>query len=297
MSLTVNWNAAVGAAKYRIYRATAKFTNATLPSNMTEVTNDVTAKTYDDVVRNTTYWFAISSVDDNNVETMGEPFAVGYFPESGPGPSTLLRGDWTFGYFGEVNVTDVLTQGQIKAALGAVNLNPTFLATLFDKYHKFVVNNKILFVPNNYVTYGGQTTTLAMYASHGYPATVKDSYRMESNGWQYIYRLPNPSKDPTKYMTSQTLDGSNADFLGSEAGLFAGMFNNQSQNPAWANALNSGGAGTKYHLLDLSYTSYVPVGAQPPSNPSASWGLQSNGSISQLTGTTLRFWPVLELVL
>lgn len=297
MSLTVNWNAATGADKYRIYRAKAKFTNATLPTDVTEVANTVLSKTYDDSVRNTTYWFAISSVDSNGVETIGEAFCLGYFPESGPGPKTLLRGDWTFGYFGEVNVTDILSQNQIKAALSEKNVNPNFLNTLFDKYHKFIVNNKVLFIPNNYLTYAGQTTTLAMYAAHGFPATIKDSYRMESNGWQYIYRLPNPSKDPAKYMTAMTIDGNSADWLGSEAGLFAGMWNNQSQNPDWANALNSGGSGTKYHLLDLAYTAYVPVGAQPPVTTSAAWSLQANGSVSQITGSTLRFWPVLELVL
>lgn len=300
MSLVINWKASTGADKYRIYRSNKKFTNSTLPTDIVEVDKTTLSKEYLDAVRNTTYWFMISSVDVNGIETLGTPFPVGYFPETGPGPQTILRGDWEFGFFGEVNVTDVLTRAQIVATIALTGKTLTLNPTLYDKYLKVIVAGKILFIPNNYISYNSisaSTEATDYVKTHGIEVTRANSLIMTSNGWDYMYRLPNASKDPAKYFASAVLDFNSDDYIGSEAAMLAGLFNNISQNPALVNSLNVGAPATKYHLGDMVMTLYPPVAALNPANSKSLYGIQSNGSIAVVSGTTMRFWPVLELML
>lgn len=302
MSLTVNWKAADGAAKYRVYRATKRFTNSSLPTDKVEVNADVLSKTYDDAVRNTTYWFSISSVDTDGVETFGEPFAVGYFPETGVGPSKLLRGDWSFGYFGEVGPTDLFTSAQLQSWLSSKGATGTPYTTALTVWHKFVVNGKIIFVPDRYITYQGQVNMPVMLPANGIAMTVKDSWLLENGGWQYRYRLPHASLDDSKYLTTFAPDTSKNDFQSSEAGMLISMFSYSmnANSPDLVNAVIDAGAlsTTRMRLLDVNtYAAYVPVAALDAGNNAAIQAIQANGSLTLSTGNTLRFWPILELVL
>ncbi len=57
-------------------------------------------------------------------------------------------------------------------------------------------------------------------------------------------------------------------------------------------------ATSRMRLLDVNtFAAYVPVAALDAGNNAAIQALQPNGSLTLSAGNTLRFWPVLELVL
>lgn len=300
MSLIINWKAVTGASKYRIYRSTTKFVNTTLPSDVTEVDSTVLTKEYTDAVRNVTYWFAISSVDADGNETLGNIFPVGYFPESGPGPITLLRGDWSFGVFGEVPAADVITSGVLQSAINAAGATATANSTAITKYIKCVVNGRILFIPDAHVN---QASSVAANNAvdnmklFGFSATVGASPVINSNGWDYQYRLPHASTIENKYNTAYAPNVNADEYLNSEASLMAGLFLNISNNPTWPLGLGDNPT-TKYHLGDLTWNSFMFVAALDATAGSKGYYyMQANGSITTGTGMTMRGWPVLELLL
>lgn len=82
---------------------------ATLPGNATTF-SDVTA------VRNTVYYYVIASFKGSDVLfTPNQQY--GYFPDTGPGPSKLLRGNWNEGYFGTVSQTELFATQELCTAL------------------------------------------------------------------------------------------------------------------------------------------------------------------------------------
>lgn len=303
MSLVINWKPVNNAASYNIYRSNKKFTNAQLPTDKINIAGNLTSHEYIDVVRSTTYWFSISSVDVDGVETLGQIFPLGYFPENGPGPTTLQRGDWSFGLFGEVSVLNLLTSQQLKNALASFGANGTVFTGSISKYWKCVVNGKIIYIPDNYVMtviLGGVTTDATTYLRNiGYVKDLSQAPVLSTQGWDFVYRMPHASMIESKYMTGFDVDVSSEDYLGSEASLFAGLFSNTASNPNWP-GLPAGGGNTKYRLGDQSgFVNYVPVAAgDKTAANSGNWTvMQTNGSLTVSSGVALRAWPVLELLL
>lgn len=67
-------------------------------------------------------------------------------PDSGPGPKTLSRGDTTFGFFGEVDSSELIAPGDLVTTF--LSSYSTFdVAPVTTKWLKFIVNGKVLFTP------------------------------------------------------------------------------------------------------------------------------------------------------
>ena len=229
MAQTLTWDAVESAASYKVYRATEQFDLATLPEDV-QPTDDPTI-TYTDAVRQTVYWFVISSIDADGGETFGEIFNAGYFPESGPGSTELIRGDWTFGFFGEVPASELFTFTEIQQDLLNQGFTPLTPLTPFDDgvYFKVIVNGKILFIPIG--QYGHVTsktsspnTTLNGY---GYGNTgMVTCPTLTKNGLEFTHRLPAISNDPADYLKLGSITSTTDVFAESEASMLISLFSN-----------------------------------------------------------------------
>lgn len=117
---------------------------AVLPGTALEYTDTT-------VTRNTLYHYVVETVQGGS-SVFGAEFVYGYYPDTGPGPKVLKRGDWSFGYFGPVTVDDFISTAQFIsllrefAGLSSFNYANTFTPA-FDLWYKFVLNGKIIFMP------------------------------------------------------------------------------------------------------------------------------------------------------
>jgi len=156
---------------------------------------DATSYVDNTVANYTTYQYRIVSVKGSD-KSMGFPIVQGYFPQTGPGPQELLRGDWYCGYFGTLSNTEFfLSANEFNGLFG--NAIWSYSPLLF---HKFVFRGKILFIPDTQTAQNTPWRTYAagvMYAVEGNGPLVPVGYNGVSqrktvvkNGYEYIVRLP-----------------------------------------------------------------------------------------------------------
>ncbi|ANZ50590.1 putative virion structural protein [Erwinia phage vB_EamM_Stratton] len=164
----------------------------TLSPTATEFIENVT-----DLTEKTIYSYWVVGVKDTE-RLFGGRIVQGFFLDTGPGPQTILRGDWYCGYFGPVAAADFFTTAEIKALLtttqaGVVSNEP-------GTWYKFIYLGKIIFVP---ATQHGQNILANIYnrgmmfgtddngnfVPPGASATKQD-VRISKNGRSYRIRLP-----------------------------------------------------------------------------------------------------------
>lgn len=156
---------------------------------------DATSYVDNTVANYATYQYRIVSVKGGD-KSMGAPIVQGYFPQTGPGPQELLRGDWYCGYFGTLTNSEFfLNAGEFNGLFGSQlwGYSPVL-------FHKFVFRGKILFFPD---TLTAQNTPWRTYAAgvmygvdnngplvpSGYSG-VNQKRTVVKNGYEYIVRLP-----------------------------------------------------------------------------------------------------------
>ena len=303
MSHVINWNAVAGAAKYRVYRSTSKFDNTTLPTDTKDTADGNTlSMTYTDAVRNTVYWYMISSFDSNGNEVYGQIFNAGYFPDTGPGPQTLLRGDWLFGFFGEVAMTSLFTPAEIINLLknaGYASLSAATAAAYPTLYAKVVVNGKILFIPNGAITSfwvgNGPQNNVTQTAPNGFPTSLASAPIFSKNGYDYMYRMPKCSLVDANYMNGAIPTYTVEDYLRSESSMVAALYNTSAITKAAANSANVANATVWEHLCDWTMISNLSNGVLSASGPGVMM-LSSTGTMGYSYNATVYNTFVLELL-
>lgn len=255
MSLVVKWEDIPDAAGYEIYRSKTKFSLSTLPTDKVSVPAGATEYEYTDVDRQTVYWFAIRTLDANGAGTFGQVFPLGYFPDTGPGPSTLLRGDWAFGFFGEVSPNLVGTADEVYAALVQTTADNPIKPTVKDfVYLKCIVNGKIVFIPSSpFGTYSvmGTSAHYISIGATGDAATLDDNTApvIKLKGRDYRHRLPRASNSkPTGPLVN--LDVVSDDVLMSEVGMLAALLLSAAETDVSKNPDNRNAAPLHYRLGD-----------------------------------------------
>jgi hypothetical protein len=146
MSIKFKWvdrNAVVDG--FRIYRSTSPIVDGALPAPLAEVAANVFEYTDTTAARNVLYYYRISAYQGaEEVTSLNKVLA--FMPYTGPGPQTLLRGDYKAGFFGELLLEDIITIDDFKNIYGLTwalsSIKPT-------TWLKFVVDGKILFWPND----------------------------------------------------------------------------------------------------------------------------------------------------
>lgn len=212
MAIRLDWASLVNKVydRINIYRSSTPFDfTQILPDPYATVPPDSTTYTDTAPADNTAYWYLIGGEKGGRV-TAGVPVSMGNFPDSGPGPKNIIRGDWFSGYFGEVSLDEMFTLTEIKAQLTAVSSWALLAPSI---WHKFVFKGKILFFPDKALTsagiswntlylagvvYGTDTVGGTPTGASGGPGfTVIQSARMTKGGWSFKVRLPLLSTLPT----------------------------------------------------------------------------------------------------
>lgn len=228
MAVIISWKSVANADKIRVYQSATPFAFADIPGDanitMMEVPGTDVSKAVT-IPRNTINWFAISAVDAAGLELFCEVFPMGNFPNTGPGPDTILRGNWDFGLFGELTVEQLFTNAELGAGVVAAGATVDQVTNggRITKWFKCIVNGKILFIPNNYIylmTEGGDKPTLLaqrkLSMSPGFPGAAI----LSKNGNDFMYRLPSYTRSvPAGRVASPASD----DILSSEAGMIAAL--------------------------------------------------------------------------
>lgn len=291
MAIKLDWKdlSLKGYTTVNIYRAAGAFDVTQplptplvsgLPANTVTYTDTTTAK-------NTSYNYLIAGVKDGKV-TAGVPFTAGNYNDTGPGPSTLSRGDWFCGYFGEVTSTELFTIGDMKtqiSAIAAMNLNT------INTWYKFIYNGKILFTPAISI---GTQSWFSIYAAgliYGTddngnvpsgaspnPTPKNQMVRMTKGAWSFIVRAP---KGAAAAVNSQVANWVNTEVFDILDRLF----------------LNNPGTLGKGRFLDLAVVPGVFTNNWYANNMVATMSLPT-GLTSNSPTTAFNNWvPVLELEL
>jgi len=143
----------------------------------------------ENVTSNATYFYTVRFIKGEQFSDSIE-FPLGFYPDTGPGPTTLTRGDWEFGFFGEIPASQLFLYSDITAKVQA-DINQ--IGTM-DTWLKWVVNGRIIFIPNNYYSYnslfgsGSSGIGTAVLPAGADPATSANI--VNKGDYQFLIRSP-----------------------------------------------------------------------------------------------------------
>jgi hypothetical protein len=161
MSLTLNWiDRNITVDKFRIYRANSVILDGALPAILAEVPAGTFTYADTTAVRNQVYHYRVSAVVGTE-ETLSADMALAYMPYTGPGPQKLLRGDWSCGTFGRMNPEDLFGVNELIAMVNNPIFTPATSTWLYTCWIKMVYNGKIIYFPDQAVSYSGASWTWA----------------------------------------------------------------------------------------------------------------------------------------
>jgi hypothetical protein len=309
MSVTLTWGSANAALadSINVYRATTPLDVNNLPAALaTGVAGSATSYTDTTAVRNTLYYYAVGHVRGGN-ELLSQVLAMGHYPDTGPGPQTLLRGDWNLGYFGTVSPVNMLLPSTLNAQIPLPGtLTADGSVTL---WHKFIRKGKVLFIPNYYFASNVQPYQLynagllmgtndngnfpfALSASsmNGYTAPA-NQYKLATVGaYQFIVRTIKASDKPsTSYISLAT------DIFPSEWTDLMGRLGNTSLAASPQDKWNdlAGNAGwTNFWSQNFTIASSMGLINGATNQDVIATSVMSNGYAQ-----TYNWLPVLELIL
>lgn len=92
----------------------------------------------------------------------------------GPGPQTLLRGDTTYGYFGEVTEAEMGLNAEFKWILSNTEAELVTVDFVTNTWFKFIINGRILFFPK--LPLAGKITSAELYAMKAV-FSAKEAYK------------------------------------------------------------------------------------------------------------------------
>lgn len=148
MSVTLTWGSANAALadSINIYRSTTPLDVNNLPAALASIAGSATSYSDTTAVRNTLYYYVVGHVRAGN-ELLSQVLTMGHYPDTGPGPQTLLRGDWNLGYFGTVSAASMFVPSTLNAQVPIPGTLPA--DNTVTLWHKFIRKGKVLFVPNS----------------------------------------------------------------------------------------------------------------------------------------------------
>lgn len=159
MAININWINDEVPDTIKVYKSEEKFTIQTLPSPYKTFTGDITQLIDKDVVRNKLYYYLVEKTKDD-LKSYTPLISRAYFPDSGPGSTELVRGDWEAGFFGEVDDAEFFTPVQLILAVNGALKDGGFHSPNLGSagWQKFIYNGKMIFIPLNGITTTGFNT-------------------------------------------------------------------------------------------------------------------------------------------
>jgi hypothetical protein len=210
MAVRIDWANPNAADSVVVYRALTKIDIGNLPAPLATLAGDATFFSDATAVRNTVYNYVVAiHKGDDVLFTQNQEY--GYFPETGPGPTTLQKGTWREGYFGTVTQADLFASAELITALN-LSWTANTAAAASNPWHKFILDGKILFIPQLSMA---QTSLVAIYDAGLMYGTddngarpagtggmlsrnpVNQKRTVTKNNLTYLVRLPKASAAPT----------------------------------------------------------------------------------------------------
>lgn len=207
MAIAINWvDRNITVDKFRVYRASTPILDGALPAVLAEVPAGTYSYLDLTAVRNQVYHYRVSAVVGAE-ETLSANMPLAYMPYTGPGPQQLLRGDWSLGTFGRMKAEDLFTAAELCSMQKNALILPATDSRMMTSWIKMVYNGKILFVPDQCVSYSGGNWTWADLYKEGlvygqddpstWSAQLKTTYGVIPQNFQvtngkdvFVVRLP-----------------------------------------------------------------------------------------------------------
>jgi len=144
MPIKIDWTDPNTADDYTIYRSASPIADASLPAALAVIPGGTLTYTDDTAVRNQVYYYRVASRKGADI-ALTPNRVLAYMPYTGPGPQVLLRGDWNFGYFGKLAMSDLFTTQECKNFVGTIT-SQTENTDATMGWLKFVYKGRILFI-------------------------------------------------------------------------------------------------------------------------------------------------------
>lgn len=219
MSIKLAWGSQNNTADaVTIYRSLTTIDLANLPTPLATLPGTAVEFVDATAARNTVYNYVIAITKGADT-VLSQNKLYGHFPDTGPGPANLLRGTWESGYFGTLTQTEFYPSAELVAAIGVTSTPNNSVAQI---WHKFILDGKILFIPQYSITANASPLTVyqagAAYGSddfgdHPWPGkgilnTVgyTQNKTVTRSGYTFKVRLPKGATTPTNVPVSQTWD-------------------------------------------------------------------------------------------
>lgn len=238
MPIKLDWiDHNVGADSRKVYRSLTKIDQGNLGTPLAVLAGDALTYTDNTVQRGVTYHYVVTTVVGTD-EAPSAEYIIAYIPYTGPGPQTLLRGTWEYGYFGRVPLEDIFSAIELSAAV-SLPATVTIDSTAGNYWHKIVYKGKILFYPNNRIASGMSFQNMyqlgCVYGtrpSADWPSAIKTQLGVveqnkviASGTHKFVARLPTSRSN---MLSTSTVV---ADLRGGEIDtIFAGMYLNRDAN-------------------------------------------------------------------
>ena len=159
MGIKIRWTDInqVAPVNFKIYRSQSEINIAAPGVALATVGSGI--REYDDTtaVRNTRYYYRVSCLNALGEEFFSDHIIAGYYPDTGPGNNSLRRGNYEFGYFDKIAISDFLTPAEIYAMCGSPAGTLHASAT---HWFKVAYKGKVLFFPNSSIVHTCAFNTL-----------------------------------------------------------------------------------------------------------------------------------------
>lgn len=186
MAITLKWlnSNKVALDSIKIYRGTTRNNITTLVDTLAG-----TATTYTDTtaVNDTLYFYRIDALSGSDTASSNIQ-AQRNITNLGPGPATLLRGDYEFGLFGDVAASLLPDFNAIRTAAG-VGLTPIANPS---NWLKWIINGRIIYIPNNSFRLGTGDNIAALgklCVARG-SDRIANGAKLSLNSSNFLARLP-----------------------------------------------------------------------------------------------------------
>jgi len=225
MPIKIDWTDPNTADDYTVYRANSPIADGALPASLAVVPAGTLTYTDNTAVRNQVYYYRVASRKGSDIALTPNK-VLAYMPYTGPGPQALLRGDWNFGYFGKLQMSDLFTTQECKNFVGTITTQTENTDATMG-WLKFVYKGKILFIASQ-ALYSSITWELLYKAgviygnfpSADWAPTAKTSYgtipqakTVSKGDHSFVMRVP------TSRAVMASTSGAAADQIGGEYDL------------------------------------------------------------------------------
>lgn len=210
--------------EYYLYKSETPIPDNPLPTPLATIPAGTTTYTDLDTPRNKLFYYRVACKNVDTISlSVNKPLT--YMPYTGPGPNVLLRGTWEFGYFGTMNVSELIAPADLLTMLG---LTGVLSASTDNVWAKIVYKGRVMFVPSQHICTNLSWENIykagAMYGnapSSQWPALAKSTYGTIPQGktvskGDHVFTVITPSSRANPLSTSTAI----ADCIGGDVDIF-----------------------------------------------------------------------------